>query len=198
MDDKTEQLRELFLETTEETTVTDEQAETRGSLTDRPDVEERLTDLLADMRERYPFQTDLSDAHLHQLLEGYYDGASDDELASQLSVSAETIRRARFDLHLVRATDFAASVDPARLRKLHATDASVETIADTFELDQSTAERQLEAVTVELRSRSANHRYRDAFAALFADADLAATHTDDALEDGLAEATEGLETNVSF
>lgn len=198
MDDKTEQLREVFLETTEETTVTSEQTDTRGSLADRRDVDARLAELLADMRDRYTFQTDLSDAAFRSLLEGYYDGATDDDLAERLSVSVETVRRARFDLHLVRDADFASSVDPERLRTLYANDASVAAVADAFDIDQSTAQQQIETVTVELRSRRANHRYRDAFATLFGDADLAGTHTDDAVEDGLEEATEGIETNVSF
>ena len=198
MDDKTEQLRELFLETTEETTVTEQQTDTRGSLADQPDVERRLSELLTAMRDRYAFQTELSDEQLHTVIEGYYDEVSDKTLANRLSVSAGTVRRARFDLHLVREADFATTVDRDRLRELHANDAACETIADVFDIDTETASRQIEAVEVELESRRANHRYRDAFASLFADADLAATHTDGALEDGLEDATEGIETNVSF
>lgn len=198
MDEKTEQLRELFVETTEETTVTDHQTDQRGSLADQPDVERRLAELLAEMRDRYSFRTDLSDRTLQTIIEGYYEDASDEDLAEQLSIAPETVRQARFDLHLLRSTELAGGADSDRLRQLYADDASIAAIADAFEVSTETAHRYKEAVAVDVQSRRANHRYRDAFAELFSDAALTATHTDDVHEDGLDGATEGLETDVSF
>jgi hypothetical protein len=43
-----------------------------------------------------------------------------------------------------------------------------------------------------------NHRFRDAFADLLTDADLSARLAEDARRDGLEEATEDIETDVSL
>lgn len=198
MDEKTEQLRDLFLETTEETTITDHQTDTRGSLTDSRDVDQRVAELLTEMRDRYTFQTDLSDEQLQTIVAGYYDDSSDDDLADALSISVDTVRSARHDLHLVRATDFVDAIDRTQLHELYVDNDGVETIADVFGVSVAAARQAHAAIVADDQSRRANHRYRDAFAELFADADLAGSHTDDALEDGLEDATDGLETNVSF
>ena len=74
MDEKTSDLRDIFVETTGSDTVTERQAESRGTLTDRDEaaVDERVRELVATMRERYDFSTDLDDATLldHAKLKG--------------------------------------------------------------------------------------------------------------------------------
>ncbi|MFQ3295674.1 MAG: hypothetical protein ACI8VE_002763, partial [Natrialbaceae archaeon] len=47
-------------------------------------------------------------------------------------------------------------------------------------------------------ARRSNDRFRDEFETILPDADLSTRLTGDVKEDGLDDATEGMETNVSF
>jgi hypothetical protein len=170
MDDKTAELRDIFLDATGEETVTERQAESRGSLVDADDpkrVDARLRDLVGTMRERYDFETALpTDAYV-RLVRGFYDGASDAVLADALGVDPDTVVRARFDCHLVRDAD--------------------------REDDDAAAARETER-----EATRANDRFRSEFADLLTDADLGDRLASDSREDGLREATEDIETDVSF
>jgi hypothetical protein len=167
MDDKTAELRDIFLDATGEETVTERQAERRGSLVDvgdPADVDEHLRDLVATMRERYDFETALAPDAYVRVIRGFYDGADDDALAEAVGVDRETVLRARLDCHLVRADD-----------------------DDTPAVEASRE-----------RAVRANGRFRDAFAELLTDADLSDRLASDSREDGLREATEDIETDVSL
>ncbi|AZH23858.1 conditioned medium-induced protein 4 [Haloplanus aerogenes] len=169
MDDKTAELRDIFLDATGgEETVTERQAERRGSLVDGdadPDaVDARLRELVATMRERYEFDTDLDPDAYVSLIRGFYDGADDAALADALNLSADTVLQARLDCHLAREDD----------DETPAVEASRE------------------------RAVRANHRFRDAFVELLTDKDLSDRLASDSREDGLREATEDIETDVSF
>jgi hypothetical protein len=171
VNDKTAELRDIFLDTTGEETVTERQAERRGSLVDvddPADVDERLRGLVGTMRERYDFATDLGPDAYVRLIRAYYDGDDDDALAEALDVDAETVRQARLDCHLVRDAD---------------------------RDDDAVRER---AVAADRASTRANDRFRDAFAELLTDDDLSDRLATDSREDGLREATEDIETDVSL
>ncbi|MFB6093154.1 MAG: conditioned medium-induced protein 4 [Haloquadratum sp.] len=140
MDEKTADLRELFVETTGEEAVTERQTDPYGTLSsDRDDeaVDERLADLVAAMRERYDFSSSLSDADLRRVVRGFFDPdvggadadswsrAADASLAASLSaatdatdVDAAEVFRARMDLHLVADADRDAPFPYDRLRRL--------------------------------------------------------------------------------
>jgi len=168
MDDKTAELRDIFLDATDgEGTVTERQAERRGSLVDVDDpeaVDDRLRELVAAMRERYDFDTDLDAEAYVALIRGFYDGDDDDALADSLETGRKTVVRARLDCHLVREDD--------------------------DETPAVAASRE--------RAVRANHRFRDAFVDLLTDDDLSDRLASDAREDGLREATEDIETDVSL
>jgi len=167
MDDKTAELRDIFLDATDgEGTVTERQAERRGSLVDGdPEaVDASLRDLVATMRDRYDFDTDLDADGYVRLIRGFYDGTDDDTLAEALGIDRETVVRARLDCHLVREDD-----------------------AETPAVEASRE-----------RAVRANHRFRDAFVDLLTDADLTDRLASDSREDGLREATEDIETDVSL
>ena len=167
MDDKTAELRDIFLDATDgEGTVTERQAERRGSLVDGdPEaVDASLRDLVATMRDRYDFDTDLDADGYVRLIRGFYDGTDDDTLAEALGIDREAVVRARLDCHLVREDD-----------------------AETPAVEASRE-----------RAVRANHRFRDAFVDLLTDADLTDRLASDSREDGLREATEDIETDVSL
>ena len=199
MDEKTAALRDIFIDTTGSESVTERQTESPGSLTEeREDVTERLAALLGRMRERYDFETDLAESTLLAILRGFYDDRDDESIAAELGCSTAAVRRARLDLHLVRESDRAAPFDLEELRRLLVEDAPLETRAERLDSDPETVAHYSEVVAADLRSRRANGRFRDAFAELLTDADLTDHLAADAREDGLREATEDLETDVSF
>jgi hypothetical protein len=175
MDDKTAELRDIFLDATGgEGTVTERQAERRGSLVDVDDpetVDARLRDLVAAMRERYDFDTDFDPDAYVRLIRGFYDDETDAALADALGVDAETVAWARLDCHLIREAD----------RGDDAPDAIRE-----------------RAVAADREATRANDRFRDAFAELLTDDDLSGRLASDSREDGLREATEDIETDVSL
>jgi hypothetical protein len=169
MDDKTAELRDIFLDATDgEEAVTERQAERRGSLVDvdGPEaVDARLRELVATMRERYDFDTDLDVEAYVALIRGFYDGDDDDALANRLGTETKTVVQARLDCHLVREDD-----------------------DDGTPAAEASRERAVRA----------NHRFRDAFAELLTDDDLSERLASGSREDGLREATEDIETDVSL
>jgi len=200
MDEKTEELRDIFLDVAEEETVTESQEDTRGTLVgDSEDVGERLRGVIASMREAFTFRTDLPDSDLETVIRQFYEGAPDAEIADSLGVDAETAFRARLDLHLLREDELAATVEhPDAVQSRYAEGAAPAEVADAVDTDESTAERALALVDAQDSARRVSYRYRTAFEEILTDADMTVQFTGDALEDGLEEATEGAETDVDF
>lgn len=198
MDEKTEELRDIFLEVAEEETVTEAQREQRGSLSDRGDVDEHLLEVVGEMRERYGFDTDLDDGDLVTLVKAFYDSERDADIARRLDVSRRTAVRTRLELHLVRDRDRDAPFDVEEAARRRSEGATMAELAAAYDVSASTVRRYLRVFKADRRSRQANQRFRDAFDTALADADLSTRMTREIHEDGLDEATEGLETNVSF
>ena len=200
MDEKTERLREIFVDVTDEETVTESQEESRGSLLDddREGVDERLTGVIERLRDRYEFSTDLSNETLRRLVTAYYDGASDEEIARELGVSRSAVVRARLDLHLIRETDTDVPFDLDAFRRRVTAGEPVEALIDEFDATESTVRHYRRVVEAQDRARRANERYRDTFEEILADADLSRRLADRIREDGLEAATEDVETDVQL
>lgn len=198
MDRKTEELRDIFMSVAEGETVTESQEESRGSLTDRGDSDERLSDVVDTMRERYAFRADLEEEPLCSLVRGFYDGETDADLARDLDVSRHTVFRARMDLHLLRESDLDAPFDLDVLRDRLDDDDALTDVADDLDVSASTVRRYRDALAAHNESRAANDRYRDEFDSILADSDLTGGLTDDVKDDGLKDATEDAEVDVSF
>jgi hypothetical protein len=197
MDEKTEQLRDIFMGVSEDGTVTERQAADRGSLSaDDSGVAERVAAVIAEMRDRYEFATGLDDDALVRVVRGYYAGESDTELADALDVGRDTVVRARLDLHLVRERDTDAPFDLADLRRLLADGASVADAADELGVSASTVRRYQRVIAAQDAARRVSERFRSEFED--AVGEIGDRMTADAKEDGLEDATEGMETNVSF
>ncbi|QSG13983.1 conditioned medium-induced protein 4 [Halapricum desulfuricans] len=200
MDEKTEQLRDIFVDVAEEETVTERQKEERGSLTDADEgaVDDRLVEVIGEMRQRYDFETDCETATLVRIVRGFYEGANDEALASELDLDPETVRIARMDLHLVGESDTDAPFELATLRDLLVEDADEETIAAELDADEGAIDRYRRVAAAQNRARRTSQRYRTAFEEVLTDADLSIQHTASVQEDGLEEATEDMEVDVSF
>ena len=225
MDDRTAELRDLFVETTGEEAVTESQTPARGSLSggDGDDAAaERLSALVGEMTDRYDFDSDLPEPDLCRVVRAFFDpetesadpgswsAAADVAVAALLDADAdgEAVFRARMDLHLVADADRDAPVPYADLRALVSeadsgngdgddADATLAAALDA-DADPATVRRYRRAAEADLASRRVNHRYRDAFADLLTDADLSTRLAADARRDGLEEATEDIETDVSL
>lgn len=231
MDEKTAELRDLFVETTGEEAVREEQSAARGSLSAADDaaVDERLDRLVAGMTDRYEFTAELAPADLRRVVRAFFDPetggagpeswstAADAAVASSLraEVDADTVFRARMDLHLVADADRDPPFSYVALRDLVLEsrsdagsgadetpaadrDAALAASLEDEAVDPETVRRYRRVVEADLASRRVNHRYRDAFSDLLTDADLSTRLATDARRDGLEEATEDIETDVSL
>ncbi len=199
MDEKTEELRDIFLSVSDESEVTEHQAAARGSLTDDEVDDDALVDLIATMRERYDFATDLDDGELARVAQGFYDEETDTAIGRELDgVSAGTVRRARLDLHLVTDGDLDAPFELDRLRELRSAEASTSEMADELGVSPSTVRKYDRALEAQQRRRLVGDRFREEFDRLLDDGELSEQLTASIRETGLEEATEDMETNVSF
>ncbi len=205
MDEKTEDLRELFVDTTGAETVTDHQEESPGSLTDRDDdaVAARVAELVAAMRDRYGFESGLDDEACRRVVRGFFDGEADATMATDVAdgtgtIAPDTIRKARFDLHLVDDDDRDTPFEYAALKQAIAAGRELDELAAELDVAPDLVEQYAPVARADLASTRANDRFRDEFRALLTDADIEGSHAATAREDGLREATEDIETDVSF
>jgi hypothetical protein len=199
MDEKTERLRDIFLSVSEEAEVTERQSAARGSLAADEVDDEELVELVEAMRDRYEFATDLDDAELARVARGFYDAETDTAIGRALGdVSAGTVRRARLDLHLVTDRDLDAPFDLDELRRLRDDDATTAEMAESLDASRSTVRKYARALDAQQRRRLVGDRFREEFDRLLGDGELSEQLTAAVKESGLREATEDMETNVSF
>ena len=201
MDEQTEELRDLFVETTGEEEITESQEENRGDLADAitaEDAEQRVRELIGRMRERYAFRSGLDDDALCRIVTGFYADERDAEIADEQNTDEETVFLARMDLHLVRETDRDAPFPLGGLRELIVAGVSLDERAKHLDADTDAVEHYSQVVEADRRSTRANDRFTDEFAELLTDADLRESHAADARESGLEEAAEDIETNTQL
>lgn len=201
MNDKTEELRDIFLDVADEETVTESQEELRGSVTESEGADEdRLMRVIDEMRGKLEFDTDLSDEVFRQVVGLFYEGKADDEIAAELSCSEETVFRARMDLHLVRDDDPpGVTVEDTtweRIRDESGTEVGI--LATELELEESAVKRVRTVIDTGNRARRVSQRFRTAFEESLTDLDLTTQFAAEAHEDGLDDATEDAEVDVQF
>jgi len=203
MEEKTEELRELFLDVTDEETLTESQEEGRGSLAgESGPIDERIEAVIAQIDERFGVETPLSSEAECRLIKLFYAGESDAEIASALEVTENKVFDARMELLLVRDSDIPEpELGREQQRQLldETSDAgAVETVVDETGLDRAVVERAQAALAANDRSNRVSNRFRLEFEELLTDADLTVQFTVGAHEDGLEDATDGAEVDVEF
>ena len=203
MDEKTEELRDIFMDVTDEDTVTERQEEGRGSLADEQsdeDLEAGIRSVIEEMRDRYEFDTDLDDGALVRVVRGYFEGDSDTEIAEAVDTDRRAVFRARLDLQLLRDRDTDAPFEMADLRDLLVDDVPVSEIAGELDASESTVRRYRRVLRAQHEARQVSDRFRAEFEDQFTEAELSEQMTSEVKEDGLEEATEGMESesDVSF
>ena len=199
MDEKTEQLRDIFMAVAEGETVTEQQEASRGSLASGGSVEERLRSVIDTMRDRYDFATSLTTDELVVVVRGFYAGRNDSEIARDLGDDSlsKTVSRARIDLHLVTDRDLDAPFEIDALRERLGRQ-PMTAIADDLDVSESTIRRYRRIVEVQDERKVVGDRFRAEFERLLEDRELEERFTEETRETGLEDATEGMETNVSF
>jgi len=197
MDEKTEELRNIFMDVAEDETVTESQTEQRGSLLTERSVDGRLVEVVGRMRDRFDFEIELDDDTLCTVVRRFYDGDTDEEIAAILKLPPALVVEARLDLHLVREAD-TDGVDIDALRRRLDDGQSQRAIARALDVELSVVDRAVRAVGTRRRSRRVSQRFRTEFEEILTDADIAVQLTADVQEDGLDGATEGMEVNVDF
>ncbi|MFH5799437.1 conditioned medium-induced protein 4 [Haladaptatus sp. CMAA 1911] len=200
MDKKTEELRDMFLDLTDEETVTEKQEETHGSLGTEEKAEEQLLAVVAEMRERYEFDTTLADEELATVVRRFYAGDEDAEIARELGDESleETVGRARIDLHLFRLSDTEAPFEIEALRTLVNDGVSTADCATELGVEETTVRRYRRVIEAKAEARSVNQQYISEFENVLQDREISDRMTSDIQQDGLDDATDGMETNVSF
>ena len=197
MNEKTAELRDIFTSVTDEETITESQEDTHGSLTDQDEqsIDQRLTKLIGQMRDRYGFEPPLEvdDDDLLAIARAFYEEQTDADIAAEVGVEESAIFEARMALHLIDH-DEADGVDLAAIRDSD-DDAA---LAEAYDLEESTIRRYRHIAEARDESRAANDRYRDEFDSILGGSDLSTRMAQDVREDGLEDATEGMETDVSF
>lgn len=197
MDDKTAQLRDIFMDVADEGTVTETQQEGHGSLaTDEGSVDDRLRSVIDRLRETFDPQFALDDSTLCRLVRAFYAGDDDEAIVETVDCTPETVFQTRMQLHLVRERDLPGPELEARLRDTD--DPDTAQLAAEFDHTEETVRRASEAVAAVDRSRRVSQRFRTAFEEALTDTDLSVQFTTGAHEDGLEEATEDAEVDVEL
>lgn len=197
MDEKTAELRDIFVETTGEEQVTAAQSADRGSLLDDPD-DDRVREVLSRLREETTVETQLSLADHERVVRLFFRTDDDAEIAAELDLDPEVVRQARLDAYLLRERDRQVSFDRERLRRLVAEGVSPTAAARAVDADEATVRRHTPVIEAEFASRRHNHRFRDELVELLSDAPLSEKLATDTRDDGLEEAAEDIETNVKL
>lgn len=197
-EEKAEELRDLFMEVTDESTVTEEQEESYGTLKDSEEVNEELTGVVEEMTEEYDIETKLDIEDLVEIVRLYHDDYTDTKIARELGDDGlnKTVARVRVKLHLFRDSDFDAPFQIDELRDR--VDDSTSEIADDLDVSESTVRTYMNAVEAERQAEEADHRYQERFREILEDGELSRRLTSSAKDDGLRDATEDMEVDVNM
>jgi hypothetical protein len=194
MDDKTEELRDIFLSVSDEESVTESQTEDRGSLLGESGGD--LEAVIEQLREKFGFELSLSDRERCRLIEGFYNGKKDGELAEELGIEAEAVFEARMELHLLREDEPRLGEDS--LDVIRDSDQSAEALATALGVSADEIRRSRAVLDAQARSRRVSQRFRTAYEERLTDTELTDHLAAETHEDGLDGATEGAETDVEF
>jgi len=159
---KAEELRDIFVDVTDEETVTEEKEEERGTLPGEEEIDDEINEIVEEMRDEYGFETSLDDDEVVRVVRLYHDGASDAEMARELGDDSldKTVRRARVGLHLFRDSDFDAPFDIERLEELLDEDFTNSETADELGVSASTVRSYRRAVEARRRSGGGGRQVR--------------------------------------
>lgn len=212
MGNRTEELRDLFESVTGTETVTERQRRDRGSLTSETEPAEAIAETIEEMNAAGSFETQLPNPLCVQVVERFYCGETDREIAEALEaerdstrsgieagdLDADTVARARLDLHLVREAERPDENVTTHLREIEDGTATVASVADRLDRTESTVQRWLAVRETQAERRRVADRYRQAFESALGDRDIADRLTASLEQTGLEESLEDQEVDVDL
>lgn len=193
-EDRTERLRELFVDVTGDTTVTEQQEPSPTVLGTQHDSDATLRETIQEMCEEYGIQTSLTVDELATVVRLFYDERSDTAIARELGDSSRdrTIARARINLQLFRETDFEAPFDLTHLREMMTNDLPTTSIAEQFNVSETTVRSYRRLLEQEREAIATDYAYPTRFQEILADDEFDDREPDPTLRyDGLSDAIEG-------
>lgn len=203
MTDRREELQELFESVTGTDAVTERQRGTRGTLSGGGDGRSGLLETIEDLRSTLEVGTDLSTAALATVVEGFYDGDADREIAQTVSeahetVTARDVAEARLDLHLDRDEERPPEAATETLAAVEAGEATVDAAATALDRPPATIRRWLKVRRCLTERRRMADRYRQAFEDHLADREIADRLTASLEDTGLEGAVADQEVDVDL
>ncbi|MFB6086368.1 MAG: hypothetical protein ABEJ84_06130 [Halodesulfurarchaeum sp.] len=212
MPDRTEKLRDLFESVTGTETVTERQRQAHGSLGSETEPVAAIADTIEEMATALSFETALPRSALLRVVQGYYRGQTDGELAEAIrreldpvepgpdpdAIDEKTIARARLDLHLVREDERPGEAAVPHLRDVEEGTETVSTVAERLDRTESTVRHWLAVRETQAERRRVADRYRQAFESALGDRDIADRLTASLEETGLEESLEDQEVDVDL
>ena len=208
MDDRTEELRDLFESVTGTGTVTERQERGRGSLAQGTEPAAAIEATIEDLRSSLSVETGLPTEALVSVVEGFYAGQTDAELAAAVDaeidgaesepdpIDPETIGRARLDMHLVREAERPPEDTISALREIETGAKTVQSVAAALDRPESTVERWLAVRETQAERRRVADRFRQAFESALGDRDIADRLTASLEATGLDESLADQEVDV--
>ena len=161
-------LTDIFMDVSQGAeSTTEQQDEQRGSW--RPntsgDTDTNIRETIAEMRDCYGLQTQLSDNQLVTLVKAYFEGDGDTAIARRLGdVSLDkTVTRARLSLHLFRERDTAADFDVEGLKECLEAGNSGAECARRLDIGKSTANRYRRIFNAKAEAEQVDHEYSERF-----------------------------------
>ncbi|MFB6162652.1 MAG: conditioned medium-induced protein 4 [Halococcoides sp.] len=195
MDEKTESLRDIFLDVADDETVVESQSETHGSIAGEGDHREELLGVVEQIETAFDRSIGHGDDTIVRVIEGFFAGDGDAAIAADCDIDAETVFETRMVLHCYRDDEIPIDLD----RVADAlSEGDRETAADHLDVDETTIDRAVRIIDARREARSVSHRFRTRFEDLLPDAEISEQMTASVKEDGLQEAAEDIETDVSL
>lgn len=161
-------LTDIFMDVSQGTeSTTEQQDEQRGSW--RPDksgdTDTNIRETIAEIRDRYGLQTQLSDDQLVTLVKAYFEGDGDTAIARRLGDGSldKTVTRARLSLHLFRERDIAADFDGEALKDCLEAGNSGAECARRLDIGKSTANRYRRIFEAKAEAQQVDHKYSERF-----------------------------------
>ena len=163
-----DRLTDIFMDVSQGTeSTTEQQDEQRGSWrpNESDDTNTNIRETIAEMRDCYGLQTQLSDDQLVTLVKAYFEDDGDRAIARRLGdvTLDKTVTRARLSLHLFRERDTAADFDVDSLKDCLEAGNSGAECARRLNIGKSTANRYRRIFKAKTEARQVDHEYSERF-----------------------------------
>ncbi|HJJ36473.1 MAG TPA: helix-turn-helix domain-containing protein [Methanocorpusculum sp.] len=188
------ELLNLFSSLTNKTKIVEERSTLHGTLRDQEAVEREIALIMHEIKDRGIFKTSLEPIQLARIINMYYAGKNDTEIARSLGDEklSKTISRARIQLKLFRDNDFKMPFKESELRNLQKKGMTQKDIAQKLGISP-TSLREYSNI-LDMRDNTALNPYLERIQDVLHDRDLTEKMASTLQEDTLGEAIDVAES----